>query len=174
MWSFNNRADLLAWQKLIVHGAPDRLVYSKEQLQALTNDLALNESRILDESVELMKKTVKPDVYFSRWDRADRCLRNMYVLGPYIEFSGTPPDEVLAAMERDQYGITIGFLRRYLRSVDMKVFTLKTVKGKANQYKKFKDSLVPYYGRLKTEHIDFIETASRNRLKEYEWKGGLK
>lgn len=165
---FGNRDDLLAWQKLVVHGSPDRVIYSKKQLQDITNSIALNESRILDESVALMKKTVKPDVFFSRWNLAEHCLRNLEALAPYINFAGAAPQEVLLSMEQDQYGIIMDFLRRYLRAVDNKVFSLKTAKGKANQYRKFRESLQPYYGRLGPEHIKFVEDAARNRLNAYE------
>lgn len=149
---------LLQWQKVIVTDSPEHLIMTKQQLQDATKQQANNDIKIIQDSIKLISDTVKPDVFFSRLDLLKNTANHLQQLEPYINinFSVSPTqafDEVLKVEQEVIYQ----FIIRYYNSVKTYADTLKTDKGKANQYQKFYDILMNYSDIMNEENIKYIE-----------------
>lgn len=147
---------LLQWQKVIVTDSPEHLIMTKQQLQDATEQQANNDIKIIQDSIKLVTETIKPDVFFSRVDLLKNTANHLQQLEPYINFSVSPTqafDEVL----KDEQEAIYQFIIRYYNSVKTYADTLKTDKGKANQYQKFYDTLMNYRNVMNEENIKYIE-----------------
>lgn len=154
--SKENTDFLLDWQKVILTDSPDKLVMTKKQLQESTEMQANNDIRIIQDSIKLISETVKPDVFFSRLDLLKEHAQHLTTLEPFANFSESPTAAFNEVIDNEQEAI-YQFIIRYYNSVDTYANTLKTDKGKANQYQKFYDSLMNYRDIMNEENIKYIE-----------------
>lgn len=147
---------LLQWQKVIVTDSPEHLIMTEQQLQDATEQQVNNDIRIIQDSIKLLSETVNPDVFFSRLDLLKSTANHLQQLEPYIDFNVSPSQAFNEIVEDEQESIH-QFVIRYYNSVKSYADTLKTDKGKANQYQKFYDTLMNYKDIMNEENIDYIE-----------------
>lgn len=162
------KAELLELQKIVLDNSPDQLVLSEKQLIELAKIHAQNSLRIVQDCSKILQSTVKPDVFFERFQLLILHSSNMAILEKYVPFRGASPMAAFNVLMAEKQQCINQFLIRYFCSVFDKAETLKTDKGKFNQYKKFYDSLLPYYDEMDADNIDYIETkykAYTRRLK---------
>lgn len=156
--SFIHKINLLELQSLVVPSAPrTRLVMSEKQLIRQAEQQAQRQLKIVYECQNLINTTVKPDVFFNRYDLIKEKADFLVKLSPYVKFKGTKPRTMVTTLKAKEQAAIADFLSRYYRSVDDKVETLKTDKAKANQYQKYYESLQPYYPRMNDENRKYIE-----------------
>lgn len=160
------KEDLLAMQKVVMENSPDRLVMTEKQLYAAARVQAQNDIRIINDSLAIISKTTKPDVFFSRLDVMQRQSGHLMLMEPYVEFSGASPAAAYHEFVTKKSEAIMIFLRRYYEAVNEKAEGMKTEKGKANQYIKFYDSLQAYYPQMSKENIEYIERCIQHKLKE--------
>lgn len=160
MWNiFNNKKKerLLAWQNVVLIDKTDKLIMTERELQETSNQMATNDLKIIQDCLKILSDTIKPDTFFSRLDLLKERSKHLILLEPYVKFEGASPtagfNEVL---EKEQEAI-YEFIVRYFNATFEKAQSLKTEKGKENQYKKFYDSLVQYYDLMNDENIRYIE-----------------
>lgn len=159
--SKKRKEELLLLQKTLVKNSPDRLMYSEKQLKALAHQSAKNSLRIAEDCAKILQTTVKPDVFFDRLQLLAWHTSNLALLEKYVRFSGASPTTVFSALTREKQDCIAEFLVRYFGKVLAKADSLKTAKGKLNQYQKFFDSLKPHFEEMSAENIDYVETKYR-------------
>lgn len=162
------RANLLNLQKLVVQNSPDELIYSEAQLLKMTNSIVNRETKIAYDCEHLIDTTIKPKVFFERFDLLYFTLFYLGKFEPYIKFEQYIPSKRINTLDIESTQIIDSFLKRYVASIDEAANNMKTAKGKMNKYQKFYDSLQPYYYALNDEHKQFIENvyqSSINKLK---------
>lgn len=159
--SQKRKEELLLLQKVLVENSPDKLIYSEKQLKALANKSAKDSLRIANDCIKILQTTVKPDVFFDRLQLFTWHTSNLALLEKYISFSGASPKEVFSVLISEKQECIGEFLVRYFCQVLDKADSLKTAKGKLNQYQKFYDSLKPYFAEMNAENINYIETKYR-------------
>lgn len=149
-------------QKVVMENSPDRLVMTEKQLYAAAQQQAQNDLRIINDSLAIISKTTKPDVFFSRLEVMQRQSGHLMLMEPYVEFSGASPAAAYHEFVTKKGEAIMAFLERYFAVVHEKAEGMKTAKGKANQYAKFYDSLQEYYPDMTKENIEYIERCMQN------------
>lgn len=125
----------------------------KQEAQILAPQLL----KIIEESRQLVNETLKPDVFFPRYELLKEKSAQLLELSKYIKLKGTSAADMVAMITAKEHAATMDFLGRYFRSVEQAADEKKTPKGARNQFDKFYQSLQPYYSRMDAEHIAYIE-----------------
>ena len=128
----------------------------KQQLFNVNNQQVNDDVRIAQESLRLLTETLKPDVFFPRLDLLQNKLNHLKQLMPYINSDSSLTNAFDEFINNKQKSIN-QFIIRYFDSVQAYANTLKTEKGKANQYQKFYDTLMKYKDAMDEENIKYIE-----------------
>lgn len=151
----------LEWQKAVMPNSPERIVMSYEQLKASTVQQMKDGMRIIKDSFEIVQKTTKPDVFFSRLNLLSEKSNHLASLEQYADFAGIKHgnfSEVQSSVSKSRNDLIKMFLVRYFSETFDKAEAMKTEKGRIGKYQKFYDSLKEYYLYMYSEHIEYIET----------------
>lgn len=157
----NKNEKLLKLQRIVLEDSPDKLVLSEKQLKAMANQKAANSLRIAQDCCHALQTTTNPDVFFERFQLLVLHSSELAILEEYISFSGASPTTAFNVLVNEKQECIKQFLIRYFDKVIDKAESLKTDKGKLNQYQKFYDSLKPYFSEMDADNIDYIETKYR-------------
>ncbi len=149
-----NRKQLLEWQNIVTNNSSTKLVMSASQLKNSSMIQVNNDLRIIQDCVNLVNKTTDPDVYFSRYKLMLEKAEHLKLFEPYISFTGDSPSRSLEKLKTEEQQSINDFLHRVVEKVDC----LKTDSGKKNRYQKLYTDLTPYFDRMNTENIDYVET----------------
>ena len=127
-------------------------------MKKAANMQAENDLRIMHDCNRIIGETVNPEVFFMRLNLLKEKATDLKQLEPYIDFSGASPSAAYEEIvSKEQEAIHL-FLVRYFTSVFDKAETLKTDRGKFNQYQKFYDNMQEYYPLMNSDNIDYVET----------------
>lgn len=147
---------LLQWQRVIMKDSQDKLIMTKQQLKLATEQQAQNDIRIIQDCINLVNQTTKPDVFFPRLSLLKEKVEHLLKLEPYISFN-VPVSQAYNDVLQDEQQAIYQFINRYYNSVHEYAQTLKTEKGKSNQYQKFYDVLTTYKNVINEDNISYIE-----------------
>lgn len=161
-----SKKDLLAWQKIVIANSPDRLICNRSQLESATTMAAQRRLEIIKDSQQLVNNTVNPDTYFERFDLLYEHLLFLLQVEPYFSFVNGSPSQSIAHLCQSEELSNKAFIERYYQAVSEKAQVLKTAKGKLNRYQKFYDSLKPYFRRLSSSNIAYIEQLYQSAIKK--------
>lgn len=150
---------LLELQRLVIKDSPNTLVVSEKELMTAAVQKARAAGKIVSDSIDIVRSTTNPDVFFSRLDLLFENLSILKSYEPYIPFEGSPSENYETLQANKQLLIKT-FLVRYHETIRNQATTLKTARGKANRYKMFTESLVPYYNYLDADNLLFIQDNS--------------
>lgn len=170
MGLFTSKSDLFKWQQLLMPGT-NRLVMNKKQLQEESQRQAADILKIIQDCVNLVNKTKKPDVFFKRYDTLKNKAYKLTLFEPYVKFSGLSPTESLKKIEKEEQDSIHDFINRYYDSVCVKVNKLKTENAKLNHIQEFHDELEAHFGVMNQKNINYVndlyETAFNTIFEEY-------
>lgn len=164
-----NKAELLEWQNVVCADKSDRLFMTVKQLEEATQRAVENDIRVFDDSVDILNGTTNPSTFFPRLDLAERTLTHLASIEPFlykvpgIQVNESPTD-LLRQFQNNKERVVCDFLYTYYWSVKDKAEKLKTEKGKQNQYKKFYDSLQPYFGQISERNMKYVEAMRQQRI----------
>lgn len=161
----SKRDELLALQKIVLEDSPEELIMPEWQLREMADEKARNSHRIMNDCSTILRTTVNPEVFFDRLQLLTAHCRALADLEQYISFSGASPTDVCNTLASEKQDIIREFLVRCFQSADAKADTLKTSRGKLNQYQRLYDSLIPYFAEMDTGNIDFVETTRQEKMK---------
>lgn len=159
-----NKKELLVWQNLVIQDSPNKLIVTEKQLKQITEQQANNDLRIIQDCIKIISDTTKPDIFFSRLDLLKEKSKHLIQLEPYIKFSGASPTAAFNEVLTNEQDAIYQFIIRYFGATFEKAESLKTEKGKRNQYRKFFDSLQPYSDQMDERNLKYIEYKRRNHL----------
>ena len=118
--------------------------------------------KISEESAAIVNSTVKPEVFFQRYDLLVEALKSLSEIEHLIDFVGMVPaenlKEVLLKRERE----TSVFLKRAYEKEATDALALKTAKGRQNRLVRFFETLEPYHKYLTKSNKEYLE-----KLKSY-------
>ena len=162
-------AELLEWQNAILEDPVDRLIMSVMQLEDATAQAVNNDIRIFDDCSNILNNTTNPTVFFPRLTLAEEKLLHLCSLEKYMEkmnriTMNQKPSELhkLFLDNKEQY--VCDFINKYYQTVKDKAETLKTERGKQNQYQKFCDSLQPYFDQISEKNKGYIEAMYQRKI----------
>ena len=151
MWLFGKKKEeLLIWQNLIMQDSPNKLVMTEKQLKQATEQQASNDLRIIQDCIRIISETVKPDIFFSRMDLLKEKSKRLIEFEKYIKFSGASPTNAFQEVLDNEQDAIYQFISRCFNVAFEKAESMKTEKGKMNQFQKFYDNLQPYICLLYT------------------------
>lgn len=153
---------LLDCQKIIMPNSPNKLVMTEKQILHAAEQQAINDLRIIQDSNKIISNTLKPDTFFSRLDLLKEKSEHLKKLEPYVNFSGASPTDALQEIMDKEQDAIYNFIIRYYNSIWEKAESLKTPKGKQNQFQKFYTALQPYYNKMNKRNINYIEYKYKN------------
>lgn len=153
---FGKRKWLLEWQKAIIENSPNKLLLDEIQLRNISAEQVNNDLRIMQDCANIVNSTRNPEIYFARFHLLQETALHLTKFEKYIPFSGASPTETLLDINLTKQKSIHSFLIRYFDMVCQKANKLKTQKGKSNQYKKFYESLTPYFFEMNDNNRRFI------------------
>ncbi len=158
MWLFGKKKEeLLIWQNLIMQDSPNKLVMTEKQLKQTTEQQASNDLRIIQDCIRIISETVKPDIFFSRMDLLKEKSKRLIEFEKYIKFSGASPTNAFQEVLDNEQDAIYQFISRCFNVAFEKAESMKTEKGKMNQFQKFYDNLQPYMNRMDEKNRKYIE-----------------
>lgn len=142
----NNR--LLEWQNLLVDTPTNKLLMNEKKLKAISVLRGNREIEILNDCAQLINTTTNIDTFFSRYDIYIEKITFLSQLEKFVHIEGESPSTKMKEITQEYQQTLINFINRYWNSVLQKATSLKTVKGKQNQYKKFEESFKAYSNKI--------------------------
>lgn len=161
MFNFMKKQKLLALQNLVMTGSPNKLVMSEKEIYANANRIVQNALKVMNESADLVNNTLKPDVFFKRYNILIEYGEKLVQFEPYVKFKGTSPTNTLKDIKNQRHQATLNFLERYYQNTELKATSLKTERGKQNAYQKFFDSLKAYSSDMDEETLLYISNLQK-------------
>lgn len=149
---------LLRWQNVVMPEKGNKLLVTEEQLRATTQYIAANDLRIMNDCINIIQSTLKPDTFFMRLNLLADKAKRLAVLEQYISFSGASPSSAYNEVVENYQEAIKEFLIRYFSETFDKAEAMKTEKGRIGKYQKFYDSLQEYYPYMDDKNKEFIET----------------
>lgn len=156
-------ADMIDWQNAVMEDKSDKLYMSRKQLEAVTIQKVTDNIRIFDDNANIITTTVKPDVFFSRLELSEEKIDELVRIEPYIKYAKAitlykPISDIAEEFKQYEEKCMTDFLYRAYQKTKEKADSMKTDKGKTNQYEKFQNSISPYVGKLSTENKKLFES----------------
>lgn len=134
---------------------------SKQELQLYLN-IANQNIKIFQESQKLFQETTNPDVFFSRYDQAIKCLKELQYISNLsngaIKYSIKDIPGLIIKFESNREKVTNEFITRYFTHSKEKAEKLKTEKGRSNNAKKSYDKLMKHSDKLTDKQIENIKS----------------
>lgn len=153
-----SKEELKTWKEL-VH-IDTRQMATRVELTNLSKVIINRDSEITQDCLKLIENTTNPKVFFERLDLLEEKIDEILQFKPYIKEIDF--DEIEKIKEIREDATTI-FLQRYYEKVSKKAETLKTEKGKNNQFKKYVESLNSYKIKMSYEQIQFYLSKYNNQ-----------
>lgn len=162
-------AELLEWQNAVCEDNSEKLFMSAKQLEAATAQAVSDDMRIFDDCSNLLNKTANPSVFFHRLALAEEKLLHLCSLERYMEKMSSitmnqKPSELYNLFIECKERYICDFIYKYYHTVKDKAETLKTERGKQNQYQKFYDSLQPYFNQISEKNMGYIEAMYQRKI----------
>lgn len=162
-------AELLEWQNAILEDPIDSLIMSASQLEEATAQAVTNDIRIFDDCSNILNNTTNPTVYFPRLALAEETLIHLCSLERFMEKTRRitmhqKPSELYNMFLDNKERYVCDFIYKYYQTVKDKADTLKTERGKQNQYQKFYDSLQPYFDQISEKNKGYIEAMYQRKI----------
>lgn len=158
LFNKKKKAKLLELQFLVVRDSPDRLIMSESQLMTIAIQQAENDIRILRDCMHILETTLKPDVFFARLKLMEETAEHLVRFEPYVPFSGASPYAAYEEFSANKHICVNMFITRYFSCVCEKADSMKTERGRNNQYLKFIDSFAAYPFYINDENKNYIDS----------------
>ena len=120
---------------------------SKKQLQYLRQCMQLNSNRddhVISDCLELTKKTLKPDVFFMRYDLLVQTLTEVTLYHKLFHVPRQNPEEDLRRVIDTRDARTCDFIQRSHSDMAQKAAALKTEKARISRYEKYYQAMEPF------------------------------
>lgn len=159
---FKPNTELVDWQVTLTGSYSDKRRLSKAQLIKMTEQVIADNMRIFDDSVNIINSTTKPDVMFSRLELAEKCLLKLRAIEPYLKYQNKftfneMPSDLYERFQDEKQSYIHTFLLRCETAVVDKAYSMKTEKGRKNQFDKFYQSVQEYMRLMNDGNRRYIE-----------------
>ena len=158
-----NKNTLFALQSLCLPGAK-KLILNTDKVIATCDSILTQHMAIVEDCKDLINKTDNPGTFFSRYDLLIEHLQTMADFEPYIQFYGYQPIEAIKYyLDRKNHYTNKMIDRRYNKAL-IKADSLKTEKGKKNQFIKAYEELKGHSSSLSSDNLKYLENKFKNKL----------
>lgn len=151
-----NKTTLYNLQQLVFPGSRNG-IYSAEQILDACDTLISQNKHIIDDCKELIDTTENPDVFFSRYDLLIEKYEELSKYEPFVVIYGYQPIESLVYYRDSRSNFEKKFITRCYNKALVKSDSMKTEKGKKNQFIKMYDTLLSYESNMSLESFSFLQ-----------------
>lgn len=132
---------------------------------ALTAEMAASGYlRIAQDSAQLVNTTVKPDVFFGRYDTLESVLACLVLTEPYVKFSGTQPTAQLRQVQNQRHQAERAFIQRSYDRMIQEARALKTPKGQSNKLQRYFSVMEAKAGLMDEENVAFLRSLKERHI----------
>lgn len=151
------RERLAIWQSYITYGNDVGGQFSEQNLIKYSLDAYSRHLKMARESADLFQKTVKPDVFFSRYDHFIESARFIVGLADFIELPDNNVAESLCYAENNFEEICNDFIMRAFSRAADDVKKLKTEKAKMKRYLHFFEDIEMYRDEFPPRSFSYFQ-----------------
>lgn len=130
---------------------------TNEQILVSCDSYIGNANFIIDDCKDLIEKTENPATFFERYSLLLEKYRTLVQLEPYVEFFPRLPSSSLAYYENIRHKELRHMIDRCYNKALIKADSMKTEKGKHNQFVKAYDSFSQYRHIMSAESQQYLE-----------------
>lgn len=158
-----NKDTLFALQSLCLPGSK-KLFLNADKIIATCDSILTQHKAILEDCKDLINKTDNPSTFFSRYDLLIEHLEAMAEFEPYIQFYGYQPIESIQYYLSQKNHYTNKMIDRRYNKALIKADSLKTEKGKKNQFIKAYEELKEFSPSLSPDSLKYLENKFKTKL----------
>ena len=151
------RERLAIWQSYITYGNDVGGQFSEQNLIKYSLDAYNRHLKMARESADLFQKTVKPDVFFSRYGHFIESARFIVGLADFIELPDNNVAESLRYAENNFEEICNDFIMRTFSRAADDVRNLKTEKAKMKRYLHFFEDIEMYRDEFPASSFSYFQ-----------------
>lgn len=154
-----SKTQLLEWQKLI-NPDSETLIYTKEQLEYMTNEDIKQRTHIINDCKKLIITTTNADTFFDRYRLLEEHSNFIERYKPYFDVLQYIPIDFLSSKEK----YVNDFIDRMWEKTKQKADSLATENGKTNQFVKFSTTINEHLADMPASSIDYYRNQYQNSL----------
>lgn len=127
---------------------------------------AQNDLRIIGESSKIAQETLKPEIFFSRFDLILERYEHLISIEDYVSFSSERPSELYTQIKSSTSDTIQHFIKRYFLDAYQKARELKTQTGRQNRITKSFETLMLYQDKMDSVCVSLAEKLRDDYLKQ--------
>lgn len=118
---------------------------------------AQNDLRIIGESSKIAQETLKPEIFFSRFDLILERYEHLISIEDYVSFNSERPSELYIQIKSSTSDTIQHFIKRYFLDAYQKARELKTPTGRQNRITKAFETLMLYQDKMDSACVSLAE-----------------
>lgn len=118
---------------------------------------AQNDLRIIGESSKIAQETLKPEIFFSRFDLILERYEHLISIEDYVSFNSERPSELYTQIKSSTSDTIQHFVKRYFLDAYQKARELKTPTGRQNRITKAFEMLMLYQDKMDSACVSLAE-----------------
>lgn len=115
---------------------------------------AQNDLRIIGESSKIVEETLKPDVFFYRFDLIFDRYEHLSAIEKFVSFQSERPSEIYAKVKDGYDKCVEEFIWKFFLDALKKAMELKTTSGRQNRIRKSFDSIMLYQDKMCADCVE--------------------
>lgn len=150
-----NERTLYVLQQLVF---PNSLVgvFTAEQIISAADSIISQNEHIINDCKELISTTENPSVFYERYDLLIEKYQELSKYEPFVVIYGYQPIESLTYFRNARTKYEKKFITRCYNKALVKADSMKTEKGRKNQFVKMRESLLQYESIMLPENQSFL------------------
>lgn len=120
--------------------------------------------KIAQDCAKLVNTTVKPDVFFSRYDLLESVLACLVLTEPYVKFNGTQPMAQLRKVQAQRLQAERDFIQRSYDRMIQEARALKTEKGQSGRLVKYFTTMEGYAEQLGPDGAAYLQSLKERHI----------
>lgn len=158
-----NKRTLYGLQQLVF---PDSLVgaFTSEQILSACDSIISQTEHIINDCKELINSTENPSVFYERYDLLIEKYQELSNYEPFVVIYGYQPIESLAYFREARSKYEKKFITRCYNKALVKADSMKTEKGRKNQFVKMYELLLQYESDMSPENLSFLHQKFSSKI----------
>lgn len=128
-----------------------------ERVKQMYIQQAQNDLRIIGESSKIVEETLKPDVFFTRYDLVFEHYEHLSSVERYVSFNGERPSEIYEKVKASYDKDVEEFIWKFFLDSLSKAMELKTTSGRQNRIKKAYEAIMVYRDKMGSENVTLCD-----------------
>lgn len=158
-----NERTLYGLQQLVF---PNSLVgvFTDEQIISAADSIISQNEHIINDCKEIISSTENPSVFYERYDLLIEKYQELSNYEPFVVIYGYQPIESLAYFREARSKYEKKFITRCYNKALVKADSMKTEKGRKNQFVKMYELLLQYESDMSPENLSFLHQKFSSKI----------